>query len=147
MLLFSWGASAHADEQVWAMQVGDEVFVPLNTVAYTMLTDYDDSLLVVTKDGTVYRCPAQITFRQQDLTAIENATAPTAESQIVMKTRDIVSISGVAEGAPIEIYALDGGQRLSAKAVEGENIISVAHLPAGVYVIKANKVAVKFIKQ
>ena len=61
---------------------------------------------------------------------------------------DIIVVKGLASGKSVTVYSIDGKQLLS-KLSDGSDrlTLSLAKLPAGVYVIKGDEITYKFLKR
>lgn len=61
---------------------------------------------------------------------------------------DNVIVKGLTNGKYVTVYSIDGKQ-LKAKRSDGSDslTLSLANLPAGVYMIKADEITYKFLKQ
>jgi len=61
---------------------------------------------------------------------------------------DNVIVNGLANGKSVTVYSIDGKQ-LRAKRSDGSDslTLSLANLPAGVYMIKADEITYKFLKR
>lgn len=60
---------------------------------------------------------------------------------------DKLDISGLAAGTSIAIYDASGRLALSAKATGSNTVLSLKTLDSGIYVMKAGKQIVKFVKR
>ena len=58
-----------------------------------------------------------------------------------------LNISGLTEGTPLAVYDTTGKQLTAAKAAGQVNQINVNNLGSGVYILKAGKQIVKFVKR
>ena len=60
---------------------------------------------------------------------------------------DAVYITGLASGSKVVLYAMDGRVvNSSVAAADGCVILSLNALPSGIYIVKYNETAIKFIK-
>lgn len=82
-----------------------------------------------------------------EYSAIKEITTPSDIAVWPTTTSDRVNISGLAPGSPITVFALNGTQVLAVKASESLTSISLAGLPAGIYILTVDKTAVKIVKQ
>lgn len=110
---------------------------------------FDGSDLVITTDGGINKVAygteeiARITFREMP-SGVEKTEAVSLRISV---RGDVLHISGLAEGAGVKVYALDG--RLVVSAAAGADQTAVADLsglPSGVYAVKAGNESFKFIK-
>ena len=60
---------------------------------------------------------------------------------------EVLNIEGLAPGTVITLYDAAGHQVLSATAAEASTVLSTQALRSGVYLLKADKQVVKFIKK
>lgn len=67
---------------------------------------------------------------------------------IISHEGDIVIVKGLTNGKSVTVYSIDGKQ-LKAKRSDGSDslTLSLANLPAGVYMIKADEITYKFLKR
>lgn len=97
-----------------------------------VLTFSDQSVLTTDMENVV------LSFTPEDLTAI---------GTIKNAVNKEFSIEGLEPGTEIIIYNADGKQVLTARASEDFTTLKMSSLKKGVYLMKAGKQVVKFIKR
>lgn len=105
------------------------------------ITFEGDNAVLTFSDQTVQTADmgsVKLSFTPEDLTAIGTVR------NAVNKT---FSIEGLEPGTEIIIYNADGKQVLTARASEALTILKMTSLKKGVYLMKAGKQVVKFIKR
>ena len=60
---------------------------------------------------------------------------------------DFVTIEGLQVGETLQIYGVEGNMILSFNAVQEKETVEIAHLPSGMYFVKANDQIAKMIKK
>lgn len=75
------------------------------------------------------------------------APATTAIGTIKDYVTDELNINGLEPGTKIEIYDAQGKKIMTARADEARAILSTCSLSNGIYLLKANRQVVKFIKR
>ena len=119
---------------------------------------------LVVNGETVEQTVVQMTFEGDNVVLhFSDQSTQTADmDQVVLKfipgqvtaihcLRDVVSdkldISGLSVGTEVVVFDASGRQVLTAKATDVHMQLSAQSLPGGVYVLKADKQIVKFIKR
>jgi 3-dehydroquinate synthase class II len=105
------------------------------------ITFEGDNVVLTFSDQTVQTADMEnvvLSFTPEDLTAIGTI------KNAVNKT---FSIEGLEPGTEIIIYNTDGKQVLTARASEDLTTLKMSSLKKGVYLMKAGKQVVKFIKR
>ena len=119
---------------------------------------------LVVNGETVEQTVVQMTFEGDNVVLhFSDQSTQTADmDQVVLKfipgqvtaihcLRDVVSdkldISGLSVGTEVVVFDASGRQVLTAKATDVRMQLSAQSLPGGVYVLKADKQIVKFIKR
>lgn len=124
-----------------------ETKIEMSTVAFLLASDNDDTFSVVCNNGTIVGGLSSICFAKEPATDI---SAPKGSGQTPMLSGDVnskLTVSGLAPGTEISVYAADGRPAMAAKANNGGATLSVAHLAPGVYMLKAGSAEVKFTKR
>lgn len=123
---------------------------PLTTVdnvCFLLTADDAPTLTVVCRDGQLIGGVESIAFRQLDVTAIGEVKAD-GEIQVVgSPVSEDISLLGCAEGTEVRIYDLAGHPMKAATATGGQLTIPVGDLKTGVYLLKAGKVTIKFVRK
>lgn len=136
--------------QEWALvepQSGSRVL--MSNVSFLLAADEDDSFSVVCKDGTVIYGAKKVTFELTDPSGIAmpsaegNGETPTLCGSIDGRLR----LTGCAEGTEIKIYDAGGRKMSSTRVATDETVVNVGGLPTGIYVLRAGKTAIKFMKK
>lgn len=147
MAMCSLAAQAQSTPE-WALvePVSGET-VLMSSVGFLLASDADDTFAVVCNDGRVISGARSVSFRQVDPTGI-SAAASTEGARLTGGCVDgTLRLTGCAEGTQITVC--DGGGRTvrSVTASDGGTTVDVSALPAGVYILRAGKAAVKFMKR
>ena len=61
--------------------------------------------------------------------------------------QDKLRLGGLLEGTPVMVYNTAGHQCLSTRISSKETPIDTSKLPSGIYIVKAGKTVIKFIKK
>ena len=115
--------------------------------ALSRITFNDTRVYIEQKDGNI------ITNDMSDITRIIN-TYGTGITESLANTEDFlqdvspdeIAINCVA-GSTITIYNINGSQILSIRQLADNGTVSIASLPKGIYLIRANEKTAKFIKR
>lgn len=113
------------------------------------ISTFQDGHLVVLYQGTELHFPLSdiknYTFTYH-MSGVEQINADTANNiTLIDKT---LTISGGIDGTVVEIYSIDGSLAASASInTEASTQISVAHLSAGVYLVRLGSSNFKFVKR
>ena len=151
LLSFVIPFSAAADEQtepwylVAQLSDGTEELVPMSTVGSLVAADDAYDFTVLDTNGYILLDNVmKVTFKSTvDPTAIR--TVRQAENLLARAVNDKLTLIGVS--GEVSIYDASGKLRLTTAATGGETIISIAHLPSGIYAVKCGKQTFKFNKK
>ncbi len=147
LLAFTMTMQAQTGQKVWQMKVAENTYLPLNSVAFLLTTDTEETFSVVAKDGTIYKGIKETDFRESDDTGIDAPTADSKTPQIVASADGTICIEGCRRGADVALYGLKGEQLSRSKTTEERAVIDISGMAAGVYVLSVDGVSVKFIKK
>ncbi len=140
-------AAAH-DNLKWAMTEpkGGET-VLMERVGFLLASDNDDTFSIVCTDGHIIGGASEVSFIQVDPTGISSPKGDATAPAVYGTAGRELHITGCAPGTEIAVFD-GGGRRVAAtKAGEATTTISIAALPQGVYILKAGKTSVKFMKK
>lgn len=71
----------------------------------------------------------------------------TAIGTIKKQVEDVLDINGLEPGTEIDIFDAQGKKVMTTRADEARAILNTSNLKGGVYLMKANRQSVKFIKR
>lgn len=136
--------------QEWALvepQSGTRVL--MDNVGFLLTADADDSFSVVCNDGTVIYGAREVNFALVDPTGIES---PKTENNGILPTlRGYVdgqlTLAGCRAGTVAEVFDAGGRKVCSAQCDGTELAVDVTGLAPGVYMLRAGKTAIKFVKK
>jgi len=123
---------------------GETQEIPMTDVGSLVAVDDAYDFTVLSKTGSVLvESVVKVTFEQRNSSGIkpvmqENNTI----GQVVKGKLTLIGVAG-----EILVFDVQGVQQLKVDATGGETTVNIAHLPAGVYVVKAGKQSFKFIKK
>ena len=124
----------------------------------SMLANVDGSLYEVMTSGQTYTGVRSVIFYRSKTawnaqstggaTAINPAKQGDVEQlQLLTPVHSLLSLSGCGDAKTAVVYSMNGMQVGGAAVEGGHTNIDVADLPAGVYVVKVGKKALKFTKK
>ena len=127
------------------MQDGTEELVPMSTVGSLVAADDAYDFTVLDTNGYILLDNVmKVTFKSTvDPTAIR--TVRQTENLLARAVNDKLTLIGVS--GEVSIYDATGKLRLTTTAKGGETVISIAHLPSGIYAVKCGKQTFKFNKK
>ena len=128
---------ALAEESVWCMMTDSGISVAMSQVACLVAADDETTFGIVQKDGTVLTDVHRVTFDQTIPTGIQKP-----EETIFHVTKEL-GLEGVAPDTPVNVYDTEGKLRQKGTA----HLVSLASLPAGIYIIQVNNTSFKVRKQ
>ncbi len=126
---------------------GTEELLPMSTVGSLVAVDDAFDFTVLDGDGYV--------VMENVLKAVFKSAGeldPTA-IRTVQQTRNMLGRSAdgrltlIGVSGEVNIFDANGKQQMSTVATGGETVISIGHLPAGVYAVKCGKQTFKFVKR
>ena len=150
LLLMFTATSVWADTQqrliVW-MKNGQKVYFDL--VEEPETTFENGKLAIKTTKTTVYYQLENVLRYTYD-GDITDVVGPKLRPNEIrfMQGKDQMTFDGLADGAVLEIYSLDGMKLGTMQAKGGERTtISFTNRPAGTYIVKVGEVSYKFLKK
>lgn len=151
LLSFVLPFSAAADEltEPWYLVAqlndGTEELVPMNTVGSLVAADDAYDFTVLDTNGYILLDKVmKVTFQSTvDPTAIRPIRQ--TENLLARAVNDKLTLIGVS--GEVSIFDANGKLRLTIAATGGETVISIAHLPSGIYAVKCGKQTFKFNKK
>ena len=151
LLTFVLPFTAAADEltEPWYMvaqlQDGTEELIPMSTVGSLVAVDDAYDFSVLDTDGyVILNNVMKVTFKSTvDPSAIR--TIHQTENLLARAVDGKLTLIGVS--GEVSIYDASGKLRQTTTASGGETVISIAHLPSGIYAVKCGKQTFKFNKK
>lgn len=124
---------------------GTKVSYDLDEQPKTTFTTED---LVITTTATIINFPLSNIQRYTYEGGALSVKDIKADGISISHVGDNVIVKGLTNGKSVTVYTIDGKQ-LMTKRSDGSNILtlSLANLPAGVYMIKADEITYKFLKR
>lgn len=151
-LAFSLSAFADNPGVTFLLRSGQKVsfaFVEKPVVAFSE-TNLAVSVHGVERVSYAYADVQRVVIDDDVISAVDNAVANSDGQSVVFLLSDqTLSVSGIAAGEKISLYAIDGKLALSQKAnAEGITIIDLSALQQGVYVVRTqNGISYKLFKK
>lgn len=139
-------SQAQTAELEWAV-VGDGKgqTVLMQNVSFLLASDYDDCFTIVCKDGTSVNGVTKVTFEKIDPTGIQ---APQGEHrQRLLLAGGQLTLQGLDGTADVSICTPDGRETMRATLDASHCTLDISRLQRGIYVLRAGKAQVKFIKR
>lgn len=151
LLTFVLPFTAVADEltEPWYLVAqlsdGTEELVPMSTVGSLVAADDAYDFTVLDTNGYILLDNVmKVTFKSTvDPTAIR--TVRQTENLLAHAVNDKLTLIGVS--GEVSIFDATGKLRLTTTAKGGETVVSIAHLPSGIYAVKCGKQTFKFNKK
>lgn len=124
---------------------GTEELVPMSTVGSLVAADDAYDFTVLDTNGYILLDKVmKVTFQSTvDPTAIR--TVRQTENLLARAVNDKLTLIGVS--GEVSIFDANGKLRQTTAAIGGETVISIAHLPSGIYAVKCGKQTFKFNKK
>lgn len=151
-MLFAFAATMFANEKNVLniiMKDGTSVYFLLAEKPYITFRNDEVKIVSDTDEALVKRTLVErFEFVDEIPTGIEDVEEQ--DEQLRAKFRldgDAVYITGLASGSKVVLYAMDGRVvTTSVAAADGCVTLSLNTLPSGIYIVKYNDTAIKFIK-
>jgi hypothetical protein len=142
--LLAIAGTATAQHMVVETASGNEVFTLENL---KQITFNGTTVNIHLNDGNTSSSPmGDITrIKFGDFTSIDNAGKATTEL-VTYISADEIAINNEA-GSMVTVYSLTGAQLLTRRIDAQGEVISIAGLPKGIYIVKANECTTKIIKR
>lgn len=128
---------ALAEEPVWCLVTDDGIVVEMSQVTCLVAADDETTFGIVLQDGTVMAGVRRVSFDRTIPTGIAKT-----EGAIFLVNKEL-GLEGIAPETPVSVFDTDGKLRLKGSA----RLISLAPLPAGIYIIQVNNTSFKIRKQ
>ena len=151
-MLFTFAATMFANEKNVLniiMKDGTSVYFLLAEKPYITFRNDEMKIVSDTDEALVKRTLVErFEFVDEMPTGIEDVEEQ--DEQLRAKFRldgDAVYITGLESGSKVVLYAMDGRVvNSSVAAADGCVTLSLNNLPSGIYIVKYNETAIKFIK-
>lgn len=123
--------------------------VLMSDVGFLLAADEDDTFSVVCADGFVIYGAKRVTFELTDPSAIaapsadRNGDTPTLRGSVGGSLR----LTGCAQGTKVDIFDAGGRKACATTSTGHETVIDVSGLQSGLYMLRAGKTAIKFVKR
>ena len=124
----------------------DEREQPMQNVAMLANVDSQGKFEVVLHAGNNLTGVEYVTFRVGEGNAIRS-TRTDRVLTLLTPVHFELKLSGCDGAAQAVVYDLNGREQARATVVNGATTISVAHIPAGVYIVKVGNKSLKFTKE
>ncbi|MBO4827629.1 MAG: T9SS type A sorting domain-containing protein [Prevotella sp.] len=126
---------------------GNEIAIPMSTVGSLVAVDDAYEFTVLNGNGSVIQENVmKVVFKtasELDPSAIRDISV--LRNMLGYVVSDRLTLIGVS--GEVSVFDASGKEQLSTVARGGETIVSVAHLPSGVYMLKCDKQTFKFMKK
>lgn len=111
----------------------------------TRLTFDGDNVKVAYGDNTTsHHDMADVAFSFSSSSGID---AVSSFGSIAVSVGNQLEVSGVIPGCTLQVFDVRGRLVAQATAMSGECVMEISHLEGGVYILKAGKEIVKFVKR
>jgi len=131
----------------WSVKTNTGASYDVENVGFFMSTDSSKLFSIVMKDGTTIDGVESVSFTN----STSSIVSASADGDNGLKFRQVshsVVVSGLEANATVEVYGVNGTVAVPAvKATNGKATINVASLPAGTYILRSGRTAVKFLKK
>ena len=88
-----------------------------------------------------------VEFCPNEVNAVQSAMKEGPFFHIKGHVRDVLRLEGITPGAEIGIYSANGAQKYRGKSDGKNTSVDVSRLSRGVYILRVDRQAVKFIKE
>ena len=126
---------------------GQEEKIPMSTVGSLVAVDNAFDFSVLDTNGYVlYDGVMKVQFKSRaelDTTAIRPVVG--SQNMLGRAVDDRLTLIGVS--GEVAVFDSAGKRQLATTAKGGETVVSIAHLPAGVYMVKCGRQSFKFTKK
>ena len=130
----------------WAMVVeGTQQKVLMSDVAFLLASDQASTFSIVCNSGSIINGVTSVSFEEVDPTSVKLPEEKSGPQMVYVG--GAITVSGLAEGSVVAVYTVDGRELSATKVSGSETTVNVEGLPAGVYVLRTGKTAVKFMKR
>lgn len=130
------GQPVLAEEPVWCLVTEDGKAIAMSRVSCLVAADDETTFSVVLKDGTTLDGLQKAIFDQRVPMGIKGVT-----DDPIRVNREL-SLEGVAPETPVRVYGT-GGKLLRQSTAQ---LIELADLPSGIYIIQVNGTSFKVAK-
>ncbi|NPD91665.1 T9SS type A sorting domain-containing protein [Xylanibacter muris] len=132
----------------WALvepQSGTTVL--MKNVGFMLASDNEETFSVICNDGNIIRNTNGVTFKQVDPTSIGSIKENNSGPMLHGYADGRLTLTGCADGTKAAIFDA-AGHKVAEKTITGNDCtIDITRLSDGIYILRAGKAAVKFIKK
>lgn len=145
LVMTSAALAQSATQQEWAI-VGEAAgqTVLMQNVSFLLASDFDDTFCIVCKDGNLVNGVTKASFQKIDPSGIET---PADNTRQWLMANDRLTLQGIDAATTACIYTADGREMIRSQLDSTHNTIGIGRLQPGIYVLRAGKAQVKFIKR
>ena len=139
--------AAQADDRVLKVWQADGQVLTIS-LADEPRTTYSDGNLIITSSKTSVTLPLERVRRYTYESVASGIDEAKAVHAAFSRDGETLTLTGLKPGTAIYLYNVAGQLlRTLDSGTQPEVVVSVSHLPAGVYVVKANDVTYKITKR
>ena len=147
LLALTASVAAHADDRVLKVWQSDGQVLTIS-LADEPRTTYSDGNLIITSSKSSVTLPLEKVRRYTYESAASGIDEAKAVRATFSRDGETLTLTGLKPGTSIYLYNVAGQLlRTIDSGTQPKVVVSVSHLPAGVYVVKANDVTYKITKQ
>lgn len=147
LLLAGLPANAEDTKNEWYLETDTKMSIPMRDVQFLLAADDDTSFSVIAKDNVSYDGVTRVTFVQRQASGINKPVSSGKIAVFPAMVNSTINITGCKSGSKITIVNVSGQIVASASAQNGNTVVDVSNLSAGMYILMVDKQSVKFIKR
>lgn len=143
-----WSAICYADQQLLKIWLADGTVNQVSLNEEPVTTYSDGNLIITTHIGNTISYPLEKVRKYTLILGNEDAINPAiGESVRFSQNGEMMVLDGLKSGMNIYLYSTSGALLKQFKTDGSRTTVSVADMPVGVYMVKANGITYKIIKR
>ena len=145
LAMTTWAQNVAPRLVVW-QKSGEKTYFELNEMPETT---FEDGLLVIrsSKASASFQLENILRYTYEGVSPSAIDLLPSERAVIIAKDGDGVTFRNLPDGTSVSVYSANGMLVEQRTVTAGQPLtISIAHHPAGVYVVKAGKETIKLMK-
>ncbi len=139
--------TSHAADKVWCMVTDDGAKIAMSRIGFLLASDKSDAFNIVCNDGQVIYNVSKVLFEQAEPSGISSAVIDGGQETNIIVASSYLRIKNAKVGTAITIYDSAGRSVMESRISSEDETVSIESLPSGLFIIKADKASVKFIKK
>lgn len=146
-LLCSKCVVAQENQPQWHVVTNEKEYIPISDLAYMLFSDNNETFSIVRNDNSTIDGLTSISFASVPLSVKSVSSEKISLALYPNPVTSQLILKGLNDKTHISVLDINGRVVIDTTIDSTNTRIDVAHLPAGMYILKAKETSVKFIKK